>query len=117
MQYRSLPKFPKARIPILGFGCMRLPIVDHDMARIDEERTESLIRSAVSRGVRCTSTQAHPYHDGNSERFVGRLLASGLRDRVQLATKLPIWLVQVEADFERFIDEQLQRLRTDRIDF
>ena len=116
MQHRPLPKYPETRIPILGFGCMRLPIVDHDMARIDEERAESLIRSAVSRGVTYLDT-AYPYHDGNSERFVGRLLAAGLRDRVLLATELPIWLVQVEADFERFIDEQLQRLRTDRIDF
>ncbi len=116
MQYRSLPKAPAVRIPILGFGCMRLPIIDHDMARIDEERADSLIRSAASRGVTYLDT-AYPYHDGNSELFVGRLLAAGLRDRVHVATKLPIWLVQTEADFERFLDEQLRRLQTSRIDF
>jgi predicted aldo/keto reductase-like oxidoreductase len=116
VQYRSLPKYPGIQIPILGFGCMRLPIIDRDMARIDEERAESLIRSASSRGVTYLDT-AYPYHGGNSELFVGRLLAGGLRDRVLLATKLPTWLVQAEADFERFLDEQLQRLRTDRIDF
>ena len=116
MQYRSLPKYPDTRIPILGFGCMRLPIIGRDMARIDEERAESLIRSAVSRGVTYLDT-AYPYHGGNSELFVGRLLEGGLRDQVQLATKLPTWLIQTEADFERLIDEQLNRLRTDRIDF
>ena len=36
---------------------------------------------------------------------------------MQLATKLPTWLVQTESDFERLIDEQLRRLETDRIDF
>ena len=116
MQYRSLPKYPAVQLPILGFGCMRLPIINHDMARIDEERAELLIRSAVSRGVTYLDT-AYPYHDGNSELLVGRLLAAGLRSRVRVATKLPIWLVQAEADFERFLDEQLRRLQTDRIDF
>ncbi len=116
MQYRSLPKYPAVQLPILGFGCMRLPIINHDMARIDEERAEALIRSAVSRGVTYLDT-AYPYHDGNSELLVGRLLAAGLRGRVRVATKLPIWLVQTEADFERFLDEQLRRLQTDRIDF
>jgi len=116
VQHRSLPKDPSTALPILGFGCMRLPVIDHDPARIDEVRAESLIRSAISRGVTYLDT-AYPYHGGNSELFVGRLLAGGLRDRVQLATKLPSWLVQNESDFERFLDEQLQRLRTDRIDF
>jgi len=36
---------------------------------------------------------------------------------VQLATKLPVWLVEQESDWERFIDQQLIRLATDRIDF
>lgn len=116
MQYRSLPSRPATAIPILGFGCMRLPVVDRDPARIDEERAASLIRSAISRGVSYLDT-AYPYHGGNSEPFVGRLLGGGLRDKVQLATKLPTWLVKTEADFERLLDEQLTRLATDRIDF
>jgi hypothetical protein len=95
---------------------MRLPIIDRDMTRIDEARAESLIRSAISRGVTYLDT-AYPYHGGQSELFLGRLLAGGLRDQVQLATKLPTWLMKIEADFERLIDEQLQRLQTDRIDF
>jgi predicted aldo/keto reductase-like oxidoreductase len=95
---------------------MRLPVVNRDPARIDEERAASLIRSAISRGVTYLDT-AYPYHDGHSEPFVGRLLSGGLRDRVQIATKLPTWLMKTEADFERLLDEQLQRLETDRIDF
>jgi hypothetical protein len=95
---------------------MRLPIVDRDPARIDEERAASLIRSAISRGVTYLDT-AYPYHGGNSELFVGRLLGGGLREKVQLATKLPTWLIKTEADFERLLDEQLTRLGTGWIDF
>jgi predicted aldo/keto reductase-like oxidoreductase len=95
---------------------MRLPVVDHDMARIDEEGAARLIRTAVERGVNYLDT-AYPYHGGESEPFVGRLLASGLRSRVLVATKLPTWLVETEADWERLLDRQLARLACDRIDF
>jgi predicted aldo/keto reductase-like oxidoreductase len=95
---------------------MRLPVIDHDMTRIDEERADRLIRSGIARGVTYLDT-AYSYHGGNSERLVGRILASGLREQVQLATKLPTWLIETEADFERYLDEQLQKLRTDRIEY
>ncbi len=95
---------------------MRLPTVERDTARIDEERAEGLIRTAVDAGVNYLDT-AYPYHGGNSEPFVGRVLRRGLRPRVHLATKLPTWLVKTEADWERLLDEQLRRLDTDDIDF
>lgn len=117
MQYRALPKHPSVSLPILGFGCMRLPIVGGDMTQIDEPRAAALLESAIAQGVTYVDT-AYPYHGGNSETFVGRFLEERrLRDRVTLATKLPIWLAQVEADFERLLDEQLARLRTSVIDF
>jgi uncharacterized protein len=113
---RSLPKYPDIFLPILGFGCMRLPIVGRNFNDVDEPRAASLIESAISRGVTYLDT-AYPYHGGNSERFLGRFLEGGLRDRIQLATKLPTWLLKTEADVERLLDEQLGRLRTSRIDF
>jgi uncharacterized protein len=116
VQYRSLPKHPDVPLPILGFGCMRLPVVDRDPGRIDEPAAASLIRSAIDQGVTYLDT-AYPYHNGESERFLGRLLEGGLRERVQLATKLPTWLLQTEADFDRLLDEQLERLRTPAVDF
>jgi uncharacterized protein len=116
VQYRSLPKYPGVMVPILGLGCMRLPVVDRDAGRIDEERASVLIRTAIARGVTYIDT-GYPYHNGQSEPFVGRVLKGGLRDKVQLATKLPIWMVKVEADWERLLDEQLRRLDTGRIDF
>ena len=116
MLYRSLPKYPDLPISVLAFGCMRLPILDRDMVRIDEEKASGLIRTAVDAGVNYLDT-AYPYHGGNSELFVGKVLRGALRDRVQLATKLPTWLVKTEADWERLLDEQLKRLDTNRIDF
>jgi uncharacterized protein len=116
VQHRSLPKHPGVSLPILGFGCMRLPVVNRDSNAIDEPRAAALIESAISRGVTYLDT-AYPYHGGHSELFLGRLLEHGLRERVHLATKLPTWLVKTEADCERLLDEQLVRLRTSSIDF
>jgi uncharacterized protein len=117
VKHRSLPKHPGVSLPILGFGCMRLPIVGRDMNQIDEPRAAALFDSAISQGVTYFDT-AYPYHGGNSELFVGRFLEERrLRDRVTLATKLPTWLMTTEADFERLLDEQLTRLRTSTIDF
>jgi uncharacterized protein len=95
---------------------MRLPIVDRDPGRIDEPAAASLVRSAIDQGVTYLDT-AYPYHNGESERFLGRLLEGGLRSRVQLATKSPTWLLQTEGDVERLLDEQLGRLRTPTIDY
>jgi uncharacterized protein len=115
VQFRSLPKHPDVRLSILGFGCMRLPILDRDMSRVDEPMAAALARKAIDAGVNFFDT-AYPYHNGNSERFVGRLLKGGLRDRVFLQTKLPVWLVKQETDWERLLEEQLTRLETDHVD-
>ena len=116
MRYRSLPKYPGLSLPVLGFGCMRLPVVDRQTGQIDEERASALVESAIANGVTYLDA-GYPYHNGMCEPFVGRVLGAGLRDKVSLATKLPTWLVKAEADWERLLDEQLKRLATDRIDF
>ncbi|MCK4410496.1 MAG: aldo/keto reductase, partial [Candidatus Eisenbacteria sp.] len=74
-------------LSILGFGCMRLP---QKGGRIDEDRAARQLRGAIDRGVNYIDT-AVPYHMGASEPFVGRVLSSGYRQRVKLATKLPPW--------------------------
>jgi predicted aldo/keto reductase-like oxidoreductase len=116
MQYRSFPKTPRMKISTLGFGCMRLPVLGGDFARIDEEKALPLLHAAIDAGVNYVDT-AWPYHAGQSEMFVGRALKGGWRSRVQLATKLPVLMVKTEADWEGFLDNQLKKLDTGCIDF
>ena len=116
MRYRTFPKISGLPLSILGFGCMRLPVLDGDPAHIDEARATRLLHEAIEGGVNYVDT-AYPYHGGQSEPFVGRALKDGYRRRVRLATKCPTFLVQAEGDWERFLDEQLRRLDTENVDF
>ena len=100
-------------LSILGFGAMRLPQKDQ---KIDEARATRQIRDAIDQGINYVDT-AWPYHGGESELFLGRALAGGYRDKVRLATKLPSWLIKTREDMDRFLDAQLKKLNTNRIDY
>jgi uncharacterized protein len=119
--YRNLGKTSK-KVSILGFGCMRLPILDGNPERINEPHATKMLHHAINQGVNYVDT-AYPYHSssalggGMSEIFIGNALKDGYRDQVYLSTKLPSWLIQKKEDLNRYLDEQLQRLQTDRIDF
>ncbi|HUH79333.1 MAG TPA: aldo/keto reductase [Methanoregula sp.] len=113
MLYRKM-KNALPELSVLGFGCMRLPVKEN--GEIDEEMATRMLRYAIDRGVNYVDT-AYPYHNGASEPFVGRALANGYRKKVNLATKLPSWLVKTREDMDRYLNEQLGRLRTDHIDF
>ena len=105
MQYRK-------GLSVLGFGCMRLP---RSAGRIDLDACEALFRQAVEAGVNYFDT-AYVYP--GSEEAVGTVLArAGLRDKINLATKLPHQRCARYEDFERIFSEQLSRLRTDHIDY
>ena len=112
MLYREVPKTGD-RLSILGFGCMRLA---QKNGTIDEERATRQLHYAIDNSVNYVDT-AWPYHAGESEPFVGRALAGGYRERVKLATKLPAWLVHTRADMDRFLDAQLKKLATSKIDY
>ena len=113
MLYRKMPENGD-ELSVLGFGCMRLPVKED--GTIDEERAKSQVRHAIDHGVNYIDT-AWPYHMGESEPFVGRALADEYRERVKLATKLPSWLIENRKDMDRYLNEQLVRLRTDHIDY
>lgn len=101
----------------LGFGCMRFPVIDDDNGKINKEESEKLLLDAIKRGLNYIDT-AYPYHEETSEDFIGEFLQKhNLRDKLQLATKLPCWLVEKEEDFERLLNIQLEKLQTDHIDF
>jgi predicted aldo/keto reductase-like oxidoreductase len=116
MQHRRFPRIPELDVSRLGLGAMRLPTAGDPPSRIDEEAATHLVHEAVRAGVNYLDT-AWVYHGGESEPLLGRALRGGLRERVQLATKCPVWEVEAEGDFERFLDQQLRKLETGRIDF
>ncbi len=113
MLYRKMPKNGD-KLSILGFGCMRLPVKDD--GSIDEERATKQVRYAIDHGVNYVDT-AFPYHNEQSEPFLGRALADGYRGKVKLATKLPSWLLNSREDMDRFLNIQLKKLNTDHIDY
>jgi predicted aldo/keto reductase-like oxidoreductase len=92
---------------------MRLPRTEDD--KIDEAEAERMVKYAIENGVNYFDT-AYDYHNGESERFLGRILKDGWREKVRLVTKLPCWHVNEERDFDRLFNEQLEKLQTDHLD-
>lgn len=115
MLYRRLGKTEET-VPILGYGCMRFEVIDNDPAKIDEREAIKQIRHGIDRGITYLDT-AYPYHNGMSEPLVAKALKGGYREKVKVATKLPSWLIKSPEDMDRILNEQLDKLETQQIDF
>ncbi|MBQ8621868.1 MAG: aldo/keto reductase [Oscillospiraceae bacterium] len=110
MNYRA-DKYGNS-LSILGFGCLRFP---QKLGRIDMEETERQIKLAIEQGVNYFDTA---YIYTGSEAALGEILErNGLRDQVNIATKLPHYLIKSPAGLDRMFDEELRRLRTDHVDY
>ena len=110
MQYRN----DKNGIPlsVLGYGCMRFT---KKGTGIDVAKAEQEILTAYNAGVNYFDT-AYVY--SGSEAALGEILErNGLRDKVYIATKLPQYLISTKAAAEKYFAEELNRLRTDHVDY
>ena len=110
MEYR---KFGKTDISpsILGFGMMRMK--RNEEKKYDEAWSVETLRYAIDHGLTYVDTA---YMYGDSERITGVCLQDGYREKVTLATKLPVTKLTCEEDFEKILDTELERLQTDHID-
>lgn len=110
--------FHGEKISALGFGLMRLPVLNGDQSDIDMEKVEEMILYAYEHGVNYYDT-AYPYHNGFSEVALGKILEkNGLRDKVNIATKLfTLEIGKPGFDPEKMLATQLERLKTDHVDF
>ncbi len=110
------------KVSPLGFGVMRLPmkgggktVNSNTIDQVDVETSIQMIHDAIEGGINYFDT-AYNYIGGYSERILGQALQGGLREKVCIATKSPAWLYKAPEDFDRFLDEQLERLQTTYID-
>ena len=115
MKYRTMGKLG-VQASAFGLGCMRFNGAASGDSTIDEEKAIRLIRQAIDGGVNYLDT-AYVYLDKTSEIVVGKALRDGYRDRVTIATKMPLGAVKDRASMEALLDEQLKKLQTDHIDF
>jgi len=115
MLYRELGSTGE-KISILGFGCMRLPVLNGKYDAVDHDNSVALIRKAIDNGVNYLDT-AYPYHNGQSEEVIAEALKGGYREKVFIGDKLPSWMIQKRGDMDHYLNEQLNRLQIDQIDF
>ncbi|MCH5147011.1 MAG: aldo/keto reductase [Clostridiales bacterium] len=101
----------------LGFGCMRLPVIDGDQSRINIEEFKKMVDLFQSRGFSYYDT-AYVYHNGKSEEAVREAVVKRYpRNAFTVTTKMPMMKVETEQDLVRIFDEQLERLGVDYIDY
>ena len=113
MEYTT---FQDLKLSALGLGVMRMPVIDGDSARIDEEQAAEMIAYALENGINYFDT-AWAYHGGKSQEVLGQLLAPYPRDSYYLATKFPGYAPEFFEDPAGIFEAQLKQCQTDYFDF
>ena len=109
-------EYQDLKLSALGLGTMRLPVIDGDDARVDEEKTAEMVAYAMEKGINYYDT-AWGYHSGNSETVMGKVLSQYDRDSYYLATKFPGYDLSNMDKVEEIFEKQLEKCRVDYFDF
>ena len=109
-------KFQDLKLSALGMGAMRLPVIDGDDSRVDEEKTQAMVDLAIKQGVNYYDT-AWGYHGGQSELVMGRALKKYPRDSFYLATKFPGYDLSNMDKVKEIFEKQLEKCGVDYFDF
>ena len=113
MIYRE---FQDLSLSALGLGMMRLPILEGDENRIDEDAAMEMVDRAMASGINYYDT-AWGYHGGNSELLAGKALSRHPRDSFFLASKFPGYDLSNFGKTEEIFERQLEKCQTDYFDF
>lgn len=101
----------------LGFGCMRLPLIDHEFSNVDKDIVSEMFDLFLESGFSYVDT-AWFYHDGNSERAIRECLVERYaREAFQLADKMPVVLLKNESELSEYFNRQLERCGVDFFDY
>ena len=111
-----MKQFQDLTLSALGMGAMRLPVLDGDDNRVDEEKTAEMVDYAMAHGVNYYDT-AWGYHGGNSEIALGKALKKHPRDQFYLADKFPGYDLSNMGKVEEIFEEQLKKCQVDHFDF
>ena len=110
MQYRS-DKHGNM-LSILGYGCMRFTKKGNS---IDIDKAEQEILAAYRAGVNYYDTA---YIYPGSEEALGEIFErNGIREKINIATKLPQYMIRSREGLDKYFGEELARLRTTYIDY
>ena len=115
MKYRTMGKLG-IQASAFGLGCMRFNGAASGDSVIDEKKAIRLIRQAIDGGVTYLDT-AYVYLDRTSETVLGKALRDGYRERVTIATKMPMEYVHNRKEMENLLESELIKLQTDHVDF
>ena len=108
--------FQDLKLSGLGLGAMRLPVIDGDDAKIDEEKTFEMVDYAYHHGINYFDT-AWGYHNGNSEIVLGKALKKYPRESFNLSSKFPGYDLNNMTKVEEIFEKQLEKCQVEYFDF